>query len=134
LSRKSEGRFGGFLSQPALEGRPGNPQTPGSLALGQASDPAERFRIDPTSGPSEPLTLRPGPRQPRPNAFHDTTPFEFSDGPEDLHLETTGRRGGVDALGEADERDAERLEFFEQRDQVFARGAEASGGAPRANA
>jgi hypothetical protein len=65
------------------------------------------------------LTLRPGPRQPGPDPLDDTTAFEFGYGPEDVHLKTPGRRRGVDALGEADERDAERLEILEQRDQVL---------------
>src|SRR5205823_671707 len=38
---------------------------------------------------------------------------------QDVHLELPGRRGGVDALGEADECDAERLEILQQGDQVL---------------
>jgi hypothetical protein len=85
----------------------------------QATNPGEDFWIDPTSGSAEPLTLRSRPRQPGPNALDDTPPFEFSDGPEDLHLKSAGGRRCVDAHGEADERDAERLEILQQRDQVL---------------
>jgi hypothetical protein len=99
-------------------GRPRDPEPSCCLAVGQSSNPSEGLRIDLTSGSAEPLPLRPRPRQPGPDAFYDASPFESSNGPEDLHLETPGRRRRVDALRQADERDAERLEFVEQRDQV----------------
>jgi hypothetical protein len=101
---------------PALVGG----QTEGypAVALGQASDPGEGFWIDATLRPAEPLTLRPGPRQPSPDAFHYATAFELGDRPDDLQLKPAGGRRGVYALGQADERHAERLQLVEQRDQV----------------
>src|SRR5262249_43902431 len=50
---------------------------------------------------------------------------EFRDGAEDVHLELPGRRRGVDAFAEADERDAERLQVVEQDDQVLQVASEA---------
>jgi hypothetical protein len=39
--------------------------------------------------------------------------------PEDVHLQVAGRRRGVDALRQTDERHAEHLEFLQQRDQML---------------
>src|SRR5205814_1867706 len=65
---------------------------------GQPRDALEPFDRDRGAWPAQSLALRPGPRESRPDPLHDAPLFEFGDGPENLHLETTGRRRGVDAL------------------------------------
>jgi hypothetical protein len=42
----------------------------------------------------------------------DSGPLELRNGSEDVHLELARRGRGVDALGQTDECDAERLEFL----------------------
>jgi hypothetical protein len=37
-----------------------------------------------------------------------------------VHLQLAGRRHGIDAVGQADERHAETLQFVDQRDEVTA--------------
>jgi len=59
------------------------------------------------------------PREACPHPLRNSRPLKFGDGAEDVHLELSCGRGRVDALGEADERHAKDLRFFEQRDQVF---------------
>jgi hypothetical protein len=71
------------------------------------------------SRPSEPLPLPPRACESCSNPFLNPRALELGDRPEDMHLEFAGRRGGVDALGEAHKRDAERLEVLEQRDEVL---------------
>jgi hypothetical protein len=53
--------------------------------------------------------LHPSPRQAGPDAFLNPRPLELGDRPEDVHLQLAGWRRGVDALGQADERNTKRL-------------------------
>ena len=68
---------------------------------------------------SAPRALRPGPLQASQHPLSDALPLELGDRAEDVHLQLAGRRRRVDALGETDERHAERLQVLQQRDQVF---------------
>jgi len=63
--------------------------------------------------------LRPGAGQAGAHALLDATALELGDGSEDVHLELSRGRGGVDALGETHKRDAERLKLLEEGNQVF---------------
>ena len=71
------------------------------------------------SGASELHTLGPCSGQAGPYPLLDPSAFEFRDRAKDVHLQSAGGRRGVDALGEADERDAERLELLQQHDQML---------------
>src|SRR5215831_2131637 len=71
------------------------------------------------SRPSESLALRLGPGETGPDAFLNPRALELGNRPEDVHLELADGCRRVDALGEADEGHAERLELLEQRDEVF---------------
>ncbi len=63
--------------------------------------------------------LTPDARQSGPDPLGAPSALKFADGTENVHLEFSGRRRGVDALGQRDERHAQRLEIVEQGDQVF---------------
>ena len=63
--------------------------------------------------------MLPGPLEARQDPFSNAFPLELGNRPEDVHLQLAGWSRRVDPLGEADERDAERLQFVEQRDQVL---------------
>jgi hypothetical protein len=82
-------------------------------------DAFEPFGRDGIGLPSEPPALRLRSSDSRPNAFDNAAAFELGDRTEDVHLELRGRRRGVDALAERDERDPERLQVVQERDQVF---------------
>jgi hypothetical protein len=69
--------------------------------------------------------LRPCPCQTRQHSFSNAFPLELSDCAEDVHLELPGRGCGVNAFCQANECHAERLEIFEQRDQVLQIAAQA---------
>ena len=47
------------------------------------------------------------------HSFGDSCPLKFGNRCEDVHLEFPGRRRGVDAFGQADERDSERLQILQ---------------------
>ena len=51
--------------------------------------------------------------------FLNPRPFKLSNCSEDVHLEFSGWSGGVYVFGQADKRDAECLELFEEGDQVL---------------
>jgi hypothetical protein len=68
--------------------------------------------------PAEPRALRSGPCQARVDPFADAFPLELREGGEDVQLQLAGRRGGVDAFVQADERHADRAQFLEQDHEV----------------
>ena len=68
--------------------------------------------------PSQALALGPDPREARPHPLLDAAPLELGDGGQDVELESPRRRGGVDALRQADEGHPERLQFVYQENQV----------------
>jgi hypothetical protein len=74
---------------------------------------------DPTRPPPEALPLCPGPRESRSDPLGDPSALELGNRRENVHLEFPGRRGCVDALGERDERNSERLHVLEECDQVL---------------
>jgi hypothetical protein len=90
-----------------------------SSAGGELSRAGEILSANGLPRPSEGLSLRRAPREPRPYPFHDPRSFEFGDRPEDVHLELAGRRRGVDAFRQTDEGYAERLQLLEECDQVL---------------
>jgi hypothetical protein len=53
------------------------------------------------------------------HSFGDSCSLKFGNRREDVHLEFPGGRRGVDAFGQADERDPERLQVLQQCDQVL---------------
>src|SRR5262249_24594714 len=77
------------------------------------------YRRPASPRPTQPLALRLGPCQARPDALHDAAPLKLRDPAEDVHLELPCGRGRVDAFGQTDEGHAERLELLEQRDEVL---------------
>jgi len=92
---------------------------PSRLPLGQACDRSKPLLVNPASGSTEPHTLRPGPRQPRSDPLLNPGLFKFSQCSQDMQLQLTRRRGAVDAFTEADEGDAEGLEFLNERHKVL---------------
>ena len=62
--------------------------------------------------------MRPSSGQTGPNPLSDSCALKFSYGRQDVHLQLASWCRRVNALGEGDERDAERLEILEQRYQV----------------
>jgi hypothetical protein len=68
--------------------------------------------------PNPPATLRPHARQAGPYALPDARPLELGYRREYMQLQPTGRRGRVDPLAQADERNAYGVELVEQQDQV----------------
>ena len=63
--------------------------------------------------------MHPGALQARQHPLPDPLPFELRYGSEDVHLELPRGRRRVDPFRQTHERDAERLEFVEERDQVL---------------
>jgi hypothetical protein len=94
------------LGQGALKRCSRDTEPSGGLPLWQAGDAGEALRVDPASRSTEFHTLQPGAMQAGEHALADAFPLELGDGAEDVHLQLAGRRGGVDALREADERDS----------------------------
>ena len=68
---------------------------------------------------AKPLAERFRTCQTGPYPLGDSSAFEFCNGPQNVHLELGGWSGRVDAFRQADEGDAERLKFLQQRDQVL---------------
>ena len=104
------------LPAPAFERGPGHAEPLGCDMHRQSGDALETLQRQPDAGAAQVPALRPGPLKARQNTFPNPFPLEFGDGGQDMHLELAGGRRGVDALRQTDERDAERLEFLEQRD------------------
>ena len=52
------------------------------------------------------------------DAFRDTSSLKFGQGAQHVQLEPTGRRGRVDALSEGHEGYAQRVQVFEQQNQM----------------
>jgi hypothetical protein len=63
--------------------------------------------------------LRSGALEASQHALSDAFPLELCNRTEDVHLEFSGGRRGVDAFSQADERDSERLQVLQQSDQVL---------------
>ena len=91
--------------------------TPHASAAARADLPGTTIATGTLPWSPEPLAPRPGPLQTGLDALGDANALEFRDGAEDVHLQLASRRGGVDAFGQAHERDPERLEFVEQGDR-----------------
>lgn len=68
---------------------------------------------------TEPRPLRPSPLEASQHALSDAFPLELRDRAKDVHLELPGWCRGVDAFREAEECHPERLQFFQQRDQML---------------
>jgi hypothetical protein len=60
---------------------------------------------------TEPLPLRPSSLQPGQHPLPNPFPLKLGDRAEDMHLQLAGGRGRIDPFRQADERDAERLQF-----------------------
>jgi hypothetical protein len=65
-----------------------------------------------------PLECREDPAS-SPIALHNLALRIIGDRGQDMHLRLAGRRGRVDAFGQADERYAETLQLVDQRDQML---------------
>lgn len=76
-----------------------------------------RFRYSSPRSPQT-LTLRPGSLQAGPNALRNPCSLELRDSAKDVELEFAGRGGRVDALGQRDERNSQRLQLLEEQDQM----------------
>ena len=68
--------------------------------------------------PPQAPALSPDPGEAGFHSLLDAAPLELGDGCKDVELEPSRRRGGVDALGQADEGDTQRLQFVNQQNQV----------------
>ena len=85
----------------------------GVVAPGGVDDPA-----------AEPPPLPPDAGQSGSHPFGDSSPLEFRDRPEDVHLELPGWRRRINALRQRDEVHAQCLQIVEQCDEVLETAAE----------
>jgi hypothetical protein len=93
-----------------------------SCAAARTDNPAVRSKSRPVNRCGGRPIRRPcalGSREASPDALLDPAPLKLGDGAENVHLEFSGRRRGVDALGQAHEVDAESLQLVQQRNQVL---------------
>src|SRR5262245_12693484 len=93
-----------------------NTEESGGFSCRKTGRAGEVIVADCLTGTTEWLALGRTSRQPRAHALDDARSLELSDRSEDVHLQLAGRRCRIDAFGEADECDAERLQLVEQRD------------------
>ena len=97
---------------------PGHAQPAGRLAHGEPPHRFDRVLRNLGWGSAQASALTPDPSKPCPHPLCNSRPLELGNGPQDVHLEFSGRRRCVDALGKRDERHTKRLEVIEQGDQV----------------
>ena len=94
-------------------------RSPGRLAYRKPAYSRENAFRDDFLWPPEPCSIRPRPREAGSDTLGDPRPLELRNGREDMHLQLAGWRRRVDALLQADERHAQRLELVEQGDEVL---------------
>ena len=101
-------------------GRSGrHPKLYSSFADAQTSRPIEHVLGYLPLGASQLSPLRSGPHKSGLHPLNDAPAFELRNRPENVHLELAGRRRGVDPFRQRHERNAERLEIFQQRGQML---------------
>src|SRR5580765_3324433 len=106
-------------SHQSLERGAWNAQSTRRLAFRQADDFRESLRRHTTTWTTEPHTLSSRPSEPRLHPFLNPPSLKLRQCSEDVKLEFASGRRAVDALTHRDERNAQRLEFIEQRHQMF---------------
>jgi hypothetical protein len=115
---KSEGRFEGYSGQRPLEGRAGNPEASSRFANRKAAHGCQPLGVNLTFRPSELPALRLGASEARDDALLDTRPLELRNRGQNMQLQPPRWRRCVDALPKSHERNAQRLQFIEQQNQV----------------
>jgi hypothetical protein len=79
----------------------------------------ERDGIDVYAGTTEPTSSRLHASESGSDPLCDSRPLEFRERAEDVQLEFSRRRAGVDPLAEGHEPDADRLQCIDQGNQVL---------------
>src|SRR5262249_34138350 len=102
-----------------MDGRVRHAEQGGRLPCRQTVGARQVAVADRLPRSTERLALRGASRQSCSYALNDARALELGDRCQDVHLQLAGGRRRVDAFGQADERDPERLQIVEQSDQVL---------------
>lgn len=107
-----------FLTQPTPHRGRLYSELSGGLPGGETHSPLDSLLGQLESWPPERLALRFRPLQPCLHPLGDPGPLKFGNSCQNVHLQCSRWRRGIDAFLEGDKRHAKHAEFVEQRDQM----------------
>jgi hypothetical protein len=107
-----------------MHDRRGEAEGAGGLADAEGRSSPKVIPRDFMAGPTETYPLGFRPCEASAHALDDATALKLGDRGQDVHLEFASRRCAVNALREADERYAERLQLVEDQHEVLQTAAE----------